>query len=386
MARRPDSGSKRDYYEVLGVEKSANADELKKAYRKLAMKYHPDKNPTGQEEAAEKFKEASEAYEVLSDAQKRGLYDQYGHEGMRSQFGGGGFSWQDFHHQGDVEDIFGDIFGAFFGGGRQQRRSRTGPQRGRDIAVRFEMTLEEAFAGKDAEISFERLEACEKCKGSGCRAGSSPQTCQQCNGRGAVRQTRGFFAVETACPVCSGTGQMIANPCDGCNGQAMVSKKAVVNFTIPSGVDNGMTLRVREEGEAGLRGGERGDLLVRFEVEEHAMFKRENADIYMEESISFPMAALGAEVEVETLHGKETFTVPPGTQNHKTFRLKGKGMPSATGARSFGDQYIRIIVETPTKLTARQKELLAEFAKEGGENFKPGHRSFFDKLKDSLGV
>lgn len=387
IGKKSERMAKRDYYEVLGVAKDAGPDELKRAYRKLAVKYHPDKNPSNPEEAAEMFKEASEAYEVLSDEEKRARYDRYGHDGMKAAFGGGGFTWQDFHHQGDVEDIFGEFFSAFFGGGGgRQRRSRTGPQRGRDVAVRYGMTLEEAFSGKDAEIVFERLENCEKCHGSGCKPGTSAQNCGTCGGRGIVRQARGFFAVETACPTCRGQGQIIASPCEACSGQGMIGRKAQVNFAIPCGVDNGMTLRVRSEGEAGQRGGERGDLLVRFEIEEHDSFKREGADVYMEEAISFPMAALGAEVEIETLHGKETLAIPAGTQNHKVFKLRGKGMPTTAGGKNHGDQYIRITVEVPTKLNARQKELLAEFAREGGESFKPGHRSFLEKLKETFGV
>lgn len=378
--------AKRDYYEVLGVGREASPDELKKAYRKLAMQYHPDRNPANPDEAAELFKEASEAYEVLSDSEKRSRYDRFGHDGVKSTFGSGGFSWQDFHHQADVEDIFGDIFSAFFGGGGRQRRSRTGPQRGRDIAVRYGLTLEEAFNGKEADITFERLEECEKCGGSGCRKGTSAQSCSTCGGRGIVRQARGFFAVETTCPTCRGNGQLIENPCEACSGNGMVGRKAHVQFLIPSGVDNGMSLRVRGDGEAGLRGGERGDLLVRFEVEEHPVFKREGADIYMEETISFPMAALGAEIDIDTLHGTESLTIPPGTQNHRMFKLRGKGMPNSAGGRSYGDQFVRIAVEVPHKLTQRQKELLVEFAKESGEDFKPGHRSFLDKLKETFGV
>lgn len=376
--------SKRDYYEVLGVEKTVSAEELKKSYRKLAMKYHPDRNPNDQEGAADKFKEASEAYEVLSDPDKRARYDRYGHEGVKSSFGAGGFNWGDFHHQADVEDIFGDIFSAFFGGGGRQRRQRGGGMRGRDIGVRFQIKLEEAFTGKEAEIAFERLEQCEPCSGSGCKPGTKPITCIQCAGRGVVRTSRGFFQMETTCPNCRGEGTSIPEPCTNCNGAGRVAEKTRVHFTIPSGVDAGMTLRVRDEGEAGMRGGERGDLLVRFEMEPHDQFVREGADVYFEEKISFPMAALGARVPVPTLHGEEELNIPAGTQTHKVFKLKGKGMPTTTNGHSYGDQYVRVVVETPTKLNQKQKELLADFAREAGDNFKPAHKSFLRSLKEKL--
>jgi molecular chaperone DnaJ len=383
--------AKRDYYEVLGVSREASTDEMKKAYRKLAMKYHPDRNPDNHDEASEMFKEASEAYEVLSDDQKRQRYNQYGHEGVQSSFGSGGFGWGDFHHAGDVEDILGDFFSAFFGGGgggggRRRGRSRSGAARGRDVAIRYRMTLEESFEGKEDEISFERFEQCSTCKGEGCKPGTSRQNCQTCGGVGVVRQSRGFFAVETTCPSCRGQGQVVTNPCDACNGQGRLPEKATVKLDIPSAVDTGMSLRVRGEGEAGLRGGDRGDLLIQFEIKEHDEFIREGADIFMEEEISFPMAALGAEIEINTLHGKEKLRIPHGTKNHAEFRLRGKGMPTSTGGHVYGDHHIRVSVDVPKKLTTRQKELLVEFAKESGDEIKPGHRGFFDKLKDSLGM
>ncbi len=376
--------AKRDYYEILGVEKTASPDELKKAYRKLAMKYHPDRNPGDSEAAEEKFKEASEAYEVLSDADKRARYDRYGHEGVKSSFGAGGFSWQDFHHASDIEDIFGDFFSAFFGGGGR-RRSRD-PNRGRDMQIRYRLGLEEAFTGKDAEITFERLESCQTCGGTGARPGTAPRACSTCNGIGVVRQARGFFAVETACPSCGGSGQVIPDPCTNCGGKGRVPEKATVHFEVPSGVDNGMILRVRGEGESGLRNSDRGDLLVRFEVEEHPTFIREGADVYLEEHISFPLAALGAEVEVETLHGSEKLKIPAGTQTHTVFKIRGRGMPAATGSTQYGDQYVRVVVEVPKRLTERQRELLMEFAHETGEKIKPGHRGFFDKIRDAFGT
>ena len=380
--------AKRDYYEVLEVPKTAAPEELKKAYRKQAMKHHPDRNPGNAEAAAEHFKEASEAYEVLSDADKRGRYDRLGHDGVKSSFGQGGFSWNDFHHQQDVEDIFGDIFGAFFGqgGARGRGRGPGGAVRGRDIGVRYRMMLEDAFSGKDAEITFERLETCDPCKGSGCKPGTLAKPCHTCRGIGVVRQSRGFFAVETACPACHGSGVTIESPCETCRGQARVARKSTVKFSIPSGVDSGMTLRVRAEGEAGLVGGERGDLMVRFEIEDHPEYARDGADIYQEETVSFPMAALGAEIEVTTLHGTEKLKIPHGTPNHKVFKVRGKGMPTTTNGRSYGDHHVRVVVEVPTKLTDRQRELLVEFAKESGESIKPGHKSFFEELKSTLGL
>lgn len=378
--------AKSDYYEILGVARDVSPEDLKKAYRKVAMKYHPDRNPDNPDAAAEKFKEASEAYEVLSDPEKRARYDRYGHEGVKSAFGQGGFSWSDFHHQADVEDIFGNIFSAFFGGQGGGRRGRGGANRGRDIGVRYQMTLEEAFAGKEAEIAFERLEECDRCGGTGAKPSTSSKQCNTCGGHGVVRQARGFFAVETTCPTCGGSGTIIPDPCEKCHGQGRVPKRAQVSFNVPSGVDSGMTLRVRGEGESGSRGGERGDLLVRFEIQEHDKFAREGAEIYMEEHISFPMAALGASIEIDSLHGREGLKIPAGTETHHVFRLRGKGMPSTANGRSFGDLHVRVIVDVPRKLTARQKELLVEFAREGGEEIKAGHKGWFESLKDSLGI
>ncbi len=375
---------KRDYYEVLGVVRGANQEELKKAYRKLALQYHPDRNPQDPETAAEHFKEASEAYEVLSDPEKRSRYDRFGHEGVRSTFSGGGFSWSDFHHQADIEDIFGDFFSAFFGGGARRSRSRSGPSRGRDVAVRYPLTLEEAFSGKEAEIAYERLEECDTCSGSGCKPGTQPQTCSTCGGRGIVRQARGFFAVETTCPTCGGQGRSITDPCTDCSGQGRVPRRNEVKFSIPTGVDTGMSLRIRGEGEAGLGGGERGDLLVRFEIAEHDQFVREGADIYSEETISFPLAALGSEVEIETLHGPHALKVPAGTPTHHVFRVRGHGMPVTTDGKQYGDHYVRVVVDVPKKLSERQKELLHEFAEESGEKVKPGQKGFFQSLKEKL--
>jgi len=373
--------SKRDYYEILGVERDASTDELKKAYRKVAMKYHPDRNPENPEEAAEHFKEASEAYEILSDAEKRSRYDRFGHEGVKSAFGAGGFNWGDFHHRGDVEDIFGDIFNAFFGGGGG-RRSR-GPGRGRDVAVRYRVSLDDAFMGKQAEIAFQRLESCTTCSGNGCKPGTQPKNCTTCNGIGVVRQARGFFAVETSCPTCGGTGKIIPDPCTDCRGQGRVSRKAEVEFSIPPGVDGGMSMRIQGEGEAGPPGGSRGDLIVRFELEDHEHFVREGADIYHEATIGFPLAALGGEITVPTLHGEETIHIPAGTQTHKVFKLRGKGMQRSVNAVHFGDQYVRVVVDVPKRLTPRQKELLEEFSEISGHRVKAS-RGIFQSLKEKF--
>jgi len=377
--------AKRDYYEVLGVDRNVSPDDLKKAYRKLAMKYHPDRNPDNPAEAEEKFKEASEAYEVLSDADKKARYDQYGHEGVKSAFGQGGFSWNDFHHQGDVQDIFGDLFSAFFGGSQRQRQPG-GPNRGRDIQIRYRMTLEEAFAGKSEEITYKRAEVCEKCSGTGCKPGTKPVVCPTCRGVGAVRQVRGFFAVETVCPTCNGTGQQIPSPCEACSGKGLVPKEVTIKIVIPSGVDTGMQMRQRGDGEAGIRGGERGDLLIRFEIEQHERFNREGSEIYCEEHISFPLAALGGSITVPTLHGDQEIKIPPGTANHKVFTLRGKGMPTTTNGKQYGDMHVRVEVEVPKKLSPRAKELLEELATELGESPRKHEKSLFENLKETFGI
>ena len=372
--------TKRDYYEILGISRDADEVTIKKAYRKLAMKYHPDRNQGENKEASEeKFKEASEAYEILSNPEKRKVYDQYGHEGLKGAFAQGGFSWSDFTHFGDIDDIFGDIFSAFFGG---RRRSHRTANRGRDIRIRYSLTLEEAFKGKKEELSFKRLEVCEECHGSGLAEGAESRTCPQCGGRGQVRLLQGFFSISSTCDMCGGEGKIIDNPCKNCNGRGRIPKKIKVKINIPKGVETGMELVVRDEGEAGPRSGPYGDLLVRIRVEEHPFFKRRNDDLVCEAPISISQAALGDEMEVPTLHGPSKLKIPAGTQTHQVFRIKGRGMPR--NEMAYGDQYVQVIVKTPTRLTPQQKELLREFAKISREKNPSEEKGFFERFRESI--
>jgi len=356
---------KRDYYEVLSVSKDANGDVIKKAFRALAMQYHPDRNPENAEEAAEKFKEASEAYEVLSDPEKRANYDRFGHEGMRNAFGGQGFSWENFTHQSDVDDIFGDIFSAFFGGAGA-RRGR--PNRGADIEASTKITLEEAFSGVESEVGFSRREVCETCKGAGAEPGTKPKTCPRCNGAGQRRVQQGFFVMSTPCNGCGGSGRIIEKPCGGCNGRGLAEKRRSLTVKIPRGISDGQALRLRGEGDdAPGAQGPRGDLLVHVAVKEHERFVREGASIYLDVPIHFPMAALGAKIRIPTLHGEEEICIPAGTASHTVFKLKQKGMPQQPGSDRCGDMFARTSIVVPKKLTDRQKELVEELAKEMGD-------------------
>lgn len=378
--------NKRDYYEVLGVEKNASDAEIKKAYRKLAMKYHPDQNP-GDKTAEEKFKEINEAYEVLSDADKKARYDQYGFAGVDPNFnpnaGFGGFGGGGFSGFGDFSDIFGD----FFGGGASSSGRRRGPAKGQNVVSEIEISFEDAAFGCEREITFSRIETCSTCHGSGAKEGTSPQTCTYCHGTGTVRTQQNFMGMTmqstAACPDCRGTGRIIRTPCSRCKGKGKVRRSHKLMVKFPAGIDDGQTLRVRGEGNTGLNGGPSGDLMVTVSVRSHPLFTRQGQDVYCEMPITFTQAACGAEVEVPTLDGKVRYTIGEGTQTGTTFRLKGKGIPYVNG-RSRGDQYVTVVVETPTRLTREQKDLLRKFEEATSESAQPKRKKFFEKLRDAF--
>lgn len=367
---------KRDYYEVLGVNRGTSEEEIKKAYRKLALKYHPDRNPENKD-AEERFKELSEAYQVLTDPEKRAQYDQFGH----AAFGDGGPFRGGFDFTSGFEDIFGDIFGEFFGTGTGRRRSRV---RGDDLRYNLDITFEEAVFGTEKKIKVPRQGPCDTCRGSGCKPGTSPRSCPTCRGRGQVSFQQGFFNVSRTCTQCRGEGTIISDPCSSCNGQGRVRKFHTLSVKIPSGVDTGSRLKLRGEGESGISGGSGGDLYVDIQVEPHPLFVRDGLDIICEIPIDFIQAALGAEIDVPTLEGKVKMKIPPGTQSGKVFRLKSKGVRDVHGYHQ-GDQLVRVMVETPTHLTARQKELLKEFAALGGEEVHPLSKGFFEKVRQIFG-
>ena len=365
---------KRDYYEVLGVEKSANQDEVKKAYRKLAKKFHPDMNKDDKARAEEKFKEVSEAYEVLADPQKRQKYDRYGHAGVSNAFGGDGFQWQDFSHYQDISDIFGDfgggsIFDMFFGGGGRRRQS--GSARGSDLRYDIQITLREAAKGVTRTLEIPHSVKCKECDGSGAEKGSSPKTCETCHGSGQVKQVqrRGYsqFISIGACPACMGAGQTIDKPCQACGGRGSVRKTSKIEVAIPRGSDTGTKLRLRGEGEAGARGGQSGDLFVVVHVQDDPVFQREGPHLLTEADIDFVQAALGDRITIGTLEGKVSMDIPPGTQPGKVFRLRGKGMPFRDGMGT-GDLYVKVNLAVPEKLTAEQKRILKEFAEVSGKS------------------
>ncbi|HBV98123.1 MAG: molecular chaperone DnaJ [Peptococcaceae bacterium BICA1-7] len=372
--------SKRDYYEVLGVSREASADEIKKAYRKLARQYHPDANPENKENSEEKFKEAAEAYEVLSDPEKRAGYDRFGHAAADGQgFGGfGGFGGGDFGGLGDIFDMF-------FGGGGG--RSRRGPEKGSDLRVDMEIAFEEAAFGLEKDIKVPRNEGCGTCGGTGAAPGTKAQTCSACNGAGQVQFAQstpfGRIVQSRACDRCRGAGKVIEKPCPTCHGAGQVRKTRSIHVKIPAGVDNGTRLRVSGEGESGLRGGPRGDLYVYIYVKPHKYFRRDGNDVVLEYPLSFAQAALGDEVEVDTLDGKITFKIPEGTQTGSVFRMRGKGVPHL-GGHGRGDQHVVVKVVTPTRLTEKQKELIQEFAKLGNENPAGVEKGFFGKVKDAF--
>ncbi len=369
--------SKRDFYEILGVEKTASEADIKKAYRRMAQKHHPDRNPDSKE-SEDKFKEAKEAYEVLTDAQKRAAYDQYGHAGVDPQRGGGG----GFSPGGDAfGDIFGEVFGDIFSGNRRGGGRQV--YRGADLRYELELTLEQAVFGDTLNIDFTTLGECESCKGSGASPGSKVSTCEACHGTGQVRMQQGFFAVQQACPRCKGRGQVITQPCDTCLGQGRVRRKKTLSVKVPAGVDTGDRIRLSGEGEAGANGGPAGDLYVEVHVKVHALFEREGANLSCEVPVSFATATLGGSIEVPTLHGNVVLKVPAETQSGRVFRLKEKGVKPVRGG-STGDLFCRVMVETPVKLNEEQKELLRKFEKsmsQDGSKHSPRESSWLDGVK-----
>jgi len=370
---------KRDYYDVLGVDRSASPEDIKKAYRKLAMQHHPDRNP-GDKPAEERFKEASEAYQVLSDADRRAQYDRFGHAAFEQ--GGAGFGGFDFAAAG-FEDIFSDIFGDFFGAGGG-RRGRTRAQRGDDLRYDLELKFEEAIFGTDKVINVPRFVACDDCGGRGTKGGAARTTCSACRGSGQLRFQQGFFTIAKTCGQCNGQGTIIKDACRSCGGAGATQRTQALNVKIPGGVDAGSRLKLRGEGEAGRNGGPPGDLYVMISVREHPLFVRDGDHVLCEVPISFSQAALGAEIEVPTLEGKMKMKVAAGTQSGAVLKLKGKGAPNLRGSGR-GDELVRLIVETPRKLTARQRELLEEFARTSGEEVHPLSKGFFDKVKEMFG-
>jgi molecular chaperone DnaJ len=368
--------TKRDYYEILGVSRNASEDEIKKAYRRLAMKHHPDRNASDKT-AEESFKSVKEAYEILSDGRKRAAYDQFGHAGVDGSAGGfGGFGGAGGPGGMNFGDIFGDIFGDMFGGGR------SGQQRGSDLQYTLEVSLEDAVFGKTAEIHFPALVACKDCQGSGAKAGSSPVTCTECAGHGQVRMQQGFFTVQQTCPRCYGKGRIIQNPCAGCSGRGRTKQNKKLSVKIPKGVDTGDRIRLSGEGEAGESGAMSGDLYIQIQVLPHELFERDGQNLHCEVPISFVIGALGGELEVPTLSGRVKLKIPPETQTGKVFRIKGMGVPSVRGG-STGDLMCRVQIETPVNLTAKQKELLQQFDKTISANNKhnPKSSSWFNRVK-----
>ena len=372
---------KRDYYEVLGIQKGASEDEIKKAYKKLARKYHPDMNP-GDKEAEEKFKEVNEANEVLSDPEKKARYDQFGFAGVDPNYGagagggayGGGFDF------GDLGDIFGSFFGGGFGGG--QRRNPNAPQRGESIRASVSVSFTEAAFGCEKSVTLERSEQCPTCKGNGCAPGTTPEICPDCHGTGTVQTRRqtpmGVFASNGPCRKCGGTGQLIHQPCPDCRGTGAVRKRKTIKVNIPAGIDHGQTISLRGQGNAGRNGGPAGDLLITVMVQPHELFRRDGVDVFCEAPITFAQAVLGAELEIPTIDGKVKYSIPEGTQTGTVFRLKGKGIPVLNG-RGRGDQYVTVTIETPRNLNKEQREALRRFSETLGESNYEKRKSFFKK-------
>jgi molecular chaperone DnaJ len=372
--------AKKDFYDILGVNRDASDDEIKKAYRKLAMKYHPDRNPDSKE-AEDKFKEAKEAYEILSDGQKRAAYDQYGHAGVDPNMGGGAGGGQGF---GGFGDAFGDIFGEIFGNQGGRGGGRSGVYRGADLRYNLEVSLEEAARGTDTRIRIPTMDDCGSCGGTGAKPGTKPVTCTTCNGVGQVRMQQGFFSIQQTCPKCHGTGKMVKDPCHDCHGAGRVKGSKTLQVKIPAGIDEGDRIRLAGEGERGQGGGPAGDLYVQIHIKPHAVFQREGDDLHCEMPIGFATAALGGEIEIPTLDGAAKIKIPAETQSGKVFRLRGKGIK---GVRSSypGDLMCHVVVETPVNLTARQRELLKEFDdinRSDEANHSPRAKSWMDKMKD----
>ena len=369
--------NKKDFYDILGVNRDAADDEIKKAYRKLAMKFHPDRNPDNPK-AEEQFKEAKNAYEILSDSQKRAAYDQYGHAGVEQQAGMGGAGGAGFG------DAFSDIFGDIFGQGRGGGGGRSNVYRGADLRYNLEISLEDAARGSETKIRIPTMEECEACAGTGAKKGTEPKTCPTCNGHGQVRMQQGFFSIQQTCPKCHGTGRYIASPCLSCHGAARIKSHKTLSIKIPSGIDEGDRIRLTGEGEHGVNGGPAGDLYVQMHIKEHAVFTRDHDDLHCEMPVSFTIAALGGEIEIPTLDGVARLKIPPETQSGKIFRLRGKGIK---GIRSVGrgDLMCHVVVETPVNLTATQKELLREFETISAQNaglHNPRANGWMDKVKD----
>ncbi|MBD5162544.1 MAG: molecular chaperone DnaJ [Oscillibacter sp.] len=375
---------KRDYYEVLGVQKGASESDIKKAFRKLAKENHPDLHP-GDQAAEARFKEVNEAYEILSDSDKRSRYDQFGFAGVdpnyAAQNGGYGGGFDGGFDFGDLGDIFGSFFGGGFGGGT---RSRTGPQRGESLRTGLTITFEEAAFGCEKEVSLERVEQCESCKGTGAAPGTSPETCANCGGSGTVQQRRqtpmGVFATTGPCPRCGGKGKIISTPCKNCGGSGQIRKRKTVKVSIPAGIDNGQIISLRGQGNAGKNGGPAGDLQIVISVQPHSLFRRDGADVFCDAPITFTQAVLGGEMEIPTIDGKVSYTLPEGTQTGSTFRLKGKGIPNVNG-RGRGDQFVTVHIETPRSLNREQKEALRKFSETLKEHNYKERKSFFDKFK-----
>jgi len=367
---------KRDFYEVLGVGRDTSQEDIKKAYRKLALKYHPDRNP-GDKEAEERFKEASAAYQILGDPERRAQYDRFGHAAFDQQAGFGGFDFS-----AGFEDLFSDIFGDFFGGGRGRSRGRS--RRGEDLRYDLELQFEEAAFGCEKKLSIPRWKGCETCEGKGTKSGTAPKTCPSCRGSGQIRFQQGFFSIAKTCSQCGGEGSIVADPCATCGGSGRVRVTQNLSVKIPAGVDSGSRLKLRGEGEAGLAGGPSGDLYVAIAVAEHPVFSRQGTNVICELPVSFTQLALGAEVEVPTLEGKAKVKIPAGSQNGSIFPLRGKGIPDLQGYGR-GDQIVRVHVEVPRKLTARQRELLEEYARNGGEEVSPLNKGFLDRVREMFG-